>query len=105
MMSEAAPGSRMQLLGVRQLLLVAAAASQKPAASSQAPDATAQVPAYEVASSHQNPNPNPCWNMSFTADGVHAVDATMRWALDTAYDVPDGSLWPGGPAWLRSSAL
>ena len=60
----------------------------------------ADTPTFEVASIRQNTNPNPRWNMSFTPDGVHATDVTLRWALDGAYGITDDSLWSGGPAWL-----
>lgn len=60
----------------------------------------ASAPTFEVASIRQNMNPNPRWKMSFTPDGVHATDVTLRWALDEAYGVADDSLWSGGPDWL-----
>lgn len=58
------------------------------------------TPTLEVASIRQNINPNPRWKMSFTADGVHATDVTLLWALREAYGVSDSDLWSGGPAWL-----
>jgi uncharacterized protein (TIGR03435 family) len=60
-----------------------------------------QIPRYEVASIHENTNPNPRWNMSFTPDGVHAVDLTLLWALEEAYGVSEDELWSGGPAWIK----
>ncbi len=38
--------------------------------------------------------------MYFTADGVHATDVTLFWALHEAYGIYDSDLWSGGPAWL-----
>jgi uncharacterized protein (TIGR03435 family) len=58
------------------------------------------TPVYEVASIHQDLNPNPRWNMYFTDDGVHAMDVTLRWALNEAYGISDDRLWSGGPGWL-----
>jgi uncharacterized protein (TIGR03435 family) len=57
-------------------------------------------PKFEVASIRQNNNPNPGWQMYFTADGVHATDVTLLWALHQAYGINDSDLWSGGPAWL-----
>ncbi len=58
------------------------------------------TPAFEVASIRQNTNPNPRWNMYFTAGGVHATDVTLMWVLHEAYGMGDNDLWSGGPAWL-----
>jgi uncharacterized protein (TIGR03435 family) len=60
----------------------------------------AGTPTFEVASIRENTNPNPRWNMYFTADGVHATDVTLLWALHEAYGIADSDLWSGGPAWL-----
>ena len=60
----------------------------------------AGTPTFEVASIRQNANPNPRWNMYFTADGVHATDVTLLWVLHEAYGIGDNDLWSGGPAWL-----
>lgn len=66
----------------------------------QTPAIPSSPPTFEVASIRQNTNPNPRWNMSFTADGVHATDVTLLWALHEAYGISDSDLWSGGPAWL-----
>jgi uncharacterized protein (TIGR03435 family) len=60
----------------------------------------AASPAYEVASIHQNMNPDPRWNLYFTPDGVHATDVTLSWVLHEAYGMSDSDRWSGGPAWL-----
>jgi uncharacterized protein (TIGR03435 family) len=60
----------------------------------------AGTPTFEVASIRQNLSSNPRWKMSFTPDGVHAVDVTLLWALQEAYGVRDNDLWSDGPAWL-----
>ena len=38
--------------------------------------------------------------MSFTADGVDAVDVTLQYVIRQAYGVYDDKLWSGEPAWL-----
>lgn len=38
--------------------------------------------------------------MYFTADGVHAMDVTLLWAMQEAYGVFDLELFSGGPAWI-----
>jgi len=58
------------------------------------------APSFEVSSIHQNMSPNPAWRMSFTPNGVSAVDVTLRWALDEAYGITDDGLWSGGPSWI-----
>jgi uncharacterized protein (TIGR03435 family) len=63
----------------------------------------AGTPTFEVASVRQNPNPNPRWKMSFTPDGVHAVDVTLLWAVQEAYGVQDNDLLSGGPPWLAKT--
>jgi uncharacterized protein (TIGR03435 family) len=59
-----------------------------------------KIPAYEVASIHENTNPNPRWNIYFTPDGVHAMDVTLLSALGEAYGIGDDELWSGGPEWI-----
>jgi uncharacterized protein (TIGR03435 family) len=59
-----------------------------------------RVPEFEVASIHQNLNPDPAWSMGFTKDGLLAKDVTLLWALHDAYGIYDDDRWSGGPAWL-----
>jgi uncharacterized protein (TIGR03435 family) len=66
----------------------------------QTASAPPDTPAFEVASIRQNMNPNPRWSMNFTANGVHAEDVTLLWALHDAYGVNDDDLMTGGPPWL-----
>lgn len=60
----------------------------------------ARVPVFEVASIHQNLNPDPAWSMGFTKDGLLAKDVTLLWVLHDAYGIYDDDRWSGGPAWL-----
>jgi uncharacterized protein (TIGR03435 family) len=87
---------------IRQIVVLLAAALggahyPLPAQTAAAPAVT---PAYDIASIHQNLNPNPRWRMEFTPDGVHATDVTLLWALHEAYGVFDGDLMTGGPTWI-----
>jgi uncharacterized protein (TIGR03435 family) len=92
----------MNLGNLRQvvLLIIAAPAISPCPLTAQTAGTPAGPPAFEVASIHQNLNPNPRWNINFTPDGVHATDVTLLWALHEAYGVSDDRLWSGGPAWL-----
>jgi uncharacterized protein (TIGR03435 family) len=87
-----------ELAGFGLAFAFSVAAAQAPATGQAAPEGKA--PVYEVASVRQNTNPNPRWNMSFTPDGLHAVDITLLWAMGEAYGMPDLSLITGGPAWV-----
>jgi hypothetical protein len=53
----------------------------------------ASAPTFEVASIRQNNNPDPHWSMNFTADGVHATDVTLSWAVHEAFGIYDSNLW------------
>jgi uncharacterized protein (TIGR03435 family) len=62
----------------------------------------ARTPTFEVASVKQNLNPNPRWHMSFTPDGVDAIDVTLQYAIREAYGIYEDKLWSGGgAAWLN----
>jgi uncharacterized protein (TIGR03435 family) len=39
--------------------------------------------------------------MSFTQDGVRAMDVTLLWVLHEAYGITDDELWSGGPTWIK----
>ena len=83
------------------LFIAVAACAVAPLSFAQsAANAAAAGPAFEVASIRQNMNPNPRWRMFFTADGLNAVDVTLRWVLPWAYGVGNNRLWSGGPEWL-----
>ncbi|MFP5209954.1 MAG: TIGR03435 family protein [Acidobacteriota bacterium] len=83
------------------LLIAVAACAIAPVAVAQAAASVPVAgPTFEVASIRQNMNPNPRWHMFFTADGLNAVDVTLRWVLPWAYGVGNNRLWSGGPEWL-----
>jgi uncharacterized protein (TIGR03435 family) len=90
-----------EFAGFGFLVAVTMAAAQATVTAGQAASTTEKAPRYEVASVKENTNPNPRWNMYFTADGVHAMDVTLLWALHEAYGIYDGELWSGGPTWLN----
>ena len=62
----------------------------------------AKPPAFDVASIHQNVDPQIRWRMQFTSDGVTAEDVTLQYALEEAYGLYDPSRWSGGPDWLTT---
>lgn len=64
------------------------------------PQGSNDAPAFDVASIHQNTNPNPAWRLMFTSDGLEAKDVTLEYALHEAYGVYNNELWSGGPAWI-----
>jgi uncharacterized protein (TIGR03435 family) len=82
-------------------LIGSIAPGQAPTAEAPPASSASPLPKYEVASIRENTNPNPAWNMYFTADGVHAMDVTLMWALHEAYGIADDDLWSGGPAWIN----
>jgi len=80
------------------LFLFALIASAAIAQSSTKP---AQTPVFEFASIRQNINPQISWRMSFTTNGVSAVDVTLQYVLEEAYGLYDSKRWSGGPNWLN----
>jgi uncharacterized protein (TIGR03435 family) len=69
------------------------------ATSAQGAAAVPTVPMYDVVSVRQNLNPEPRWQMGFTADGVWGEDVTLFWAMKEAYLIPDERCL-GAPSWI-----
>lgn len=80
------------------LFLLALVAS---AAMAQSPAEPVKTPAFEFASIRQNVDRQISWHSSFTADGYSAVDVTLQYVLEEAYDLYDSNRWSGGPGWLN----
>ncbi|MGH9588285.1 MAG: TIGR03435 family protein [Acidobacteriaceae bacterium] len=55
---------------------------------------------FEFASIRQNIDRQIRWRMSFTTNGVSAVDVTLQYVLEEAYGLYDSKRWSGGPGWL-----
>lgn len=59
------------------------------------------IPKFEFASIRQNVGRQVRWRMLFTADGVSAVDVTLQYMLEAAYNLYDPKRWSGGPTWIN----
>jgi uncharacterized protein (TIGR03435 family) len=59
--------------------------------------------AFDVASVKRNTTGNSGWSISYTADSLHATNATLSALIQSAYGVLLESRLVGGPSWVRTT--